>query len=335
MPIDLYLKSRTVEYYILHNIENQMTNDYLSKDNLSIDCVQRPIDVRQLRHKTERNKIAFDICIRLTQTVGASYCVTLNSNIICYKKFKLANVCSAFQASLLAILNTIEYIYNKGSCAECVIHVNSKAIKSALENSSSTSPLINNIYENYYRCHENDIHISFCSYTSDDNKEIWSQVKKWSREAADSHNRICYDLSPKTYIRRQIFNKNIEEWETRWQNTTKGSITKQYIPTVSKRQQMKHFMPNLYITQAISGHGNVNAYLERFKVINSNNCDYCGNVVDSIEHRIYFCAHFETQRNHFRQIVERNGQSWPIKYEDMVEEKNFESFKEYVVEIFK
>jgi hypothetical protein len=40
-------------------------------------------------------------------------------------------------------------------------------------------------------------------------------------------------------------------------------------------------------------------------------------------------------RSYFRQIVERNGQSWPIKYEDMVVQKNFESFKEYVMEIFK
>lgn len=59
MPVDLYLKGKDVEYFIKHNINHKLLDEYLSGTDITLDLIMRPIDVRTLRHISERKQITY------------------------------------------------------------------------------------------------------------------------------------------------------------------------------------------------------------------------------------------------------------------------------------
>jgi hypothetical protein len=59
MPVDLYLKGKAVEYFIKHNINHKLLDEYLSGTDITLDLIMRPIDVRTLRHISERKQITY------------------------------------------------------------------------------------------------------------------------------------------------------------------------------------------------------------------------------------------------------------------------------------
>jgi hypothetical protein len=46
---------------------------------------------------------------------------------------------------------------------------------------------------------------------------------------------ISYNRVPKSAIKRDIEGLGIEEWQREWENTDKGSVTKEYFPKVQER----------------------------------------------------------------------------------------------------
>lgn len=57
MPIDLYLKGRSVEYYMKNKVTNRLNDSYFQNTNIEITDIQRPLDVRQLKPKPLRYKL--------------------------------------------------------------------------------------------------------------------------------------------------------------------------------------------------------------------------------------------------------------------------------------
>ena len=64
----------------------------------------------------------------------------------------------------------------------------------------------------------------------------------------------------------------MEKLKRDWNQTTKGKTTKEYFPSVAERLKIKKITTNYKLTNIIPGHGNINAYLHRFKISNSPTC---------------------------------------------------------------
>jgi hypothetical protein len=80
----------------------------------------------------------------------------------------------------------------------------------------------------------------------------------------------------------------VEIWQREWDTTTKGRITKDYIPKVAERLHTKiHLTQNF--TTMVTGHGNIKSYVYRFKIIDAPNCP-CGNDNQTTEHILFECA---------------------------------------------
>jgi len=92
------------------------------------------------------------------------------------------------------------------------------------------------------------------------------------------------------------------------ESKTKGSITKAYFPKVTERLNMKLSM-NQRLTTMMTGHGNIKAYLHRFKLIDSATCP-CGDNDQTIDHLLYKCEQLQTQRDTLRLTVSKTD-SWP------------------------
>ena len=58
----------------------------------------------------------------------------------------------------------------------------------------------------------------------------------------------------------------MKTWQREWDARDKGRITKYYFPKVGERLKAKVNITQNFTTM-ITGHGNIKAYLHRFKII--------------------------------------------------------------------
>jgi len=81
--------------------------------------------------------------------------------------------------------------------------------------------------------------------------------------------------------------QSIEKWQTQWEQTTKGSKTKEFFPNIKERLQKRiKLTPNF--TATVTAHGITKAYLHRFKIIGRPECP-CETGNQTVDHLIYEC----------------------------------------------
>jgi ribonuclease HI len=67
---------------------------------------------------------------------------------------------------------------------------------------------------------------------------------KLAKEVTRNSN-ICYNKIPKSEIEHKEREKSIEKWPQQWNNTTKGSATKEFFPNIKDTLKMKiNITPN-------------------------------------------------------------------------------------------
>ena len=49
----------------------------------------------------------------------------------------------------------------------------------------------------------------------------------------------CYNRVPKIVVKRELEDKSVDKWQTDWNQSTKGKITKDYFPIVAERLKVK------------------------------------------------------------------------------------------------
>jgi len=116
-----------------------------------------------------------------------------------------------------------------------------------------------------------------------------------AKEASTIDTAPIYDSIPLSYVKRNLKNKSIQQWEQRWISSTKGAITKQFFPRVIDRLNNTLLNLNYITTQFFSGHGSFNEYLCRFKLSVVPYCD-CSKTEDTPIHRIFYCDKYLVQR---------------------------------------
>ena len=93
----------------------------------------------------------------------------------------------------------------------------------------------------------------------------------WGTTGTSKNKEIIYNKIPKSQIVQQVKQQSIEKWQTQWEQTTKGSITKQFFPNIKERLQ-KRIKLTLNFTAIVTAHGKTKPYLHKFKIIDSPDC---------------------------------------------------------------
>ena len=84
----------------------------------------------------------------------------------------------------------------------------------------------------------------------------------------DSYTRI-----PKSVVLSELKKESEKKWQRDWTQTTKSSTTKEYFPDTEGRLKIKlNLKGNL--TSIVTGHGNMKAYLNRFKLTDEPTCPF-------------------------------------------------------------
>jgi hypothetical protein len=87
----------------------------------------------------------------------------------------------------------------------------------------------------------------------------------------------------------------LEKWQSEWDNTTKGQITKQIFPVIWDRLKMKIKITPI-LTMMITGHGNLKSYLHKFKIIETRTCP-CWKAEQTVDHLLFQCELREKERD--------------------------------------
>jgi hypothetical protein len=114
--------------------------------------------------------------------------------------------------------------------------------------------------------------------------EIADQLAK---EATQNHH-ITYSRLPKSTMKKTSRKKvGIRKWQSYWEETTKGTITKEFFPSVETRLTLNlKLSPN--VTTIMTGHRNIRSYLHRLKIIGSPECP-CSHRIQTVDHLIFQC----------------------------------------------
>jgi len=108
----------------------------------------------------------------------------------------------------------------------------------------------------------------------------------------------CYSKVPKSVVKRELEDRSVDKWQRDWNRSTKGKITKDYFPIVAERLKMKITTTHNFTTM-FTGHGNIKAYLCRFK-ISGTPTSPCGDTDRTTDHLLYECDLLRDTKRHFK-----------------------------------
>ena len=100
----------------------------------------------------------------------------------------------------------------------------------------------------------------------DDNygNELADQLVK---EAASSNKvEMAHNKIPKSAVVRQLKQESELVWQSEWDASTKGEITKSFFPIIKDRISKSLYM-GIKLSTIITGHGTMRPYYHRFKII--------------------------------------------------------------------
>jgi hypothetical protein len=175
----------------------------------------------------------------------------------------------------------------------------------ALQNNNIHIYLIEKIRRKATEMEQNEWKIQFCwvkAHAGNLGNELADTLAKGAATNLDIAE--CYNRIPKSVVKSELEDRSVDKWQRDWNRTTKGIITKDYFPIVAERLKMK-IMTTHNLTTMLTGHGNVNAYLHRFKITNTPTCP-CGKTDQTIDHLLYECDLLKTQRDTLRSRISKS-----------------------------
>ena len=190
-------------------------------------------------------------------------------------KYKLAEGCSNNQAEQLAFAKPLEKIQDlnhlQGNHRSVAVHTDSRITLDALANPRNHQSLVEKIREEIRLENDNwTIHFTWVKAHNDKHgKELADQLAK---EAAGSNvAETAYNKIPKSAVARELKEAGEIEWQSEWDVSTKGEITRSFFPII-KDPLSKSLHMGINLSTIITGHGTLRSYYHRFKIRDDPNC---------------------------------------------------------------
>jgi hypothetical protein len=102
------------------------------------------------------------------------------------------------------------------------------------------------------------------------------------------------------------------------------------LPKVTERMKMK-ISTNQSLTTMMIGHGNIKAYLHRFKLTDSATCPYRDNNYETIDHTLYECRILKTQTDSLKLTVSKTDSCFANKH--TLISRHYPAFKKFINQI--
>ena len=219
--------------------------------------------------------------------VGSAFVVYNRSVEIHHRIFSLPHFCSVFQAELLALKKSLEYLLDELPSSPVRIFSDSLSSLMAIQDRNSDTPLVVEIQDLLVllRRMEVSVRISWVkAHVGIEGNERADQLAKscWTNDAEP------VDLdAPFSFAKRHTRLTERTKWNDDWKKSENGAWTRRIFPTIEHRRKAGKLGLDFVLTQFLSGHGKFGSYLTRFKLRTDPSCE-CG-VFQDPEHLIFDC----------------------------------------------
>jgi hypothetical protein len=105
------------------------------------------------------------------------------------------------------------------------------------------------------------------------------------------------------------------QWQSEWNASTKGELTKSFFPDIGMRKS-KRLRMGANLATMVTGHGTLRSYYYRFKIKDDPEC-VCSMGPQTTNHLIWECGHLLTQREALKNRVRKAGGKWPTSNSDL------------------
>jgi hypothetical protein len=129
-------------------------------------------------------------------------------------------------------------IINKNIPKTMMIHTDSRINLDSLKNMGNWNYLIEAIRKKTIAMEKENWYIEYTWVKAHAGHERNELADKLAKEATRD-SKICYNKIPKSEIEHQERETSMEKWQQLWNNTTKGTITKEFFPKIKDRLKMK------------------------------------------------------------------------------------------------
>nr|XP_049697305.1 uncharacterized protein LOC126054733 [Helicoverpa armigera] len=229
--------------------------------------------------------------------VGAALSLWNNEGEVQNLKLSLAAYCTVYQAELLAICRATDEILKRTE-SSYGLYSDSMAALQTLSNHGSLHPLAVRARANLSQALDQSKAVSLFWIKAHAGLPGNERADELAKEAAlSSRRKPDYDQCPISYIRRQIRQDSLGEWNRRYVSGETASVTKMFLPdAIAAFRIVKQVRPTGVLTQVLTGHGGFSEYLNRFKCKESPSCVCDLNAEESVPHIILECPIFSRDR---------------------------------------
>nr|XP_037876353.1 uncharacterized protein LOC119630569 [Bombyx mori] len=250
-------------------------------------------------------------------------------------KLALAPYCTVYQAELLALSYAVKEAQLRNGSTFGVFS-DSKAALLTVINHGSLHPLAVDIRKMLKQCALQNKTVALYWIKAHVGLEGNERADQLAKEAALlSKKSPNYDLCPVSYVKRIIRSGSLDEWNRRYRDSDRASVTKMFFPdAVAAYSTVRKMRITGHITQFTTGHGGFSEYLARFKCKGDPSCACEPGMPETVEHLLTSCPIFGKQRfeleNKINKIVNKENLCKLI-----VEKYTKELFIDYAVQIVK
>lgn len=331
-----------IDIAILHNIE--LKNNISVSISSDYDC-DLPSSV--LPHPSERNAINIIqfsnkttddfpiICYtdgsKIDGKVGLAFVVFRDGYEIEHHQFRIRDQCTVFIAELLCLNFAIKWITEQtDAVSDYLICTDSLSSLDTLKCISSSNNIIVEIQRQLKDLKNNNISVAF-AFVRGHTGIAGNERADFLAKTSTKRDIDVIVNTPNSFHKKVMYKSMVESWNHEYVSSTKGNLTKRFFPSIDMRLSCHHFYTNYKITQFLTGHGNFKSYLSRFKLGPEIPCDCGVGGEENVEHVLFLCSKFASERNTFRLALKDVNIDWPPNLHQLIANKcAFESFCKFI-----
>ncbi|KAJ4443296.1 hypothetical protein ANN_04964 [Periplaneta americana] len=217
--------------------------------------------------------------------VGCAFVTYYNTTEVHSATFRLAPMCSVFQAELFAILQAVKWSITNG--IDSCIHSDSQSALQTIDDKYNLHSIAVEIRSLILKFEGRICLMWVRGHTGTEGNE---RADTLAKQAASTNSEYKYSTCPISYIKQKIKHTTTLKWNTYWNSSVKGSVTKKlFFPNVQDRLCCSQFSTDFFYTQFMTGHGKFGSYFERFRIKSAEESLYICKENQTVEHLIFHC----------------------------------------------